>query len=390
MLFASAVDVCTLPSSCSFQCHKFHELEAFDVNRHSCRAKLQKRVAAQQAASAAGAASGAQGKAGSMDSPDTGSDEKRTVGRRRVGKGPKSGGPEGGMSVRMDGMPPEDSRDYSEYPGSAKPDGPRVNPSLFHEPPGPSGAFSAVSPASGSPHPSGGFPQLPMSSMAQPQQRFPNFPRVDLTQLRAMSGLGMDRVQAMQSLGGQRVELTKARHSWEDQQQLERPSGVAAPEMFNILSHEPQAQFESYEEQLQLFERGQALMMMEEAKKRLGARGMAARSLPEQMQLQQRTGLMLTSSGGFSRMAMWHDCPNDGIGCDQAVAQTDRPCPAPHAPPLQAAGASMPYHVQGQPRQQWPEPALGMPVRLRAGAPMAELFDNRPRRSSWLPDWIEV
>lgn len=38
---------------CAAQCHKFHEIDAFDFGKHSCRAKLQKRAGKGQRAAAA-------------------------------------------------------------------------------------------------------------------------------------------------------------------------------------------------------------------------------------------------------------------------------------------------------------------------------------------------
>lgn len=38
---------------CAEQCHKFHEIDAFDFGKHSCRAKLQKRAGKGQRAAAA-------------------------------------------------------------------------------------------------------------------------------------------------------------------------------------------------------------------------------------------------------------------------------------------------------------------------------------------------
>ena len=63
------------------------------MNRHSCRTKLKKRAAA--AAAAAASVVTAENIRIEESSPDATSG----FGRRRVGKGPMSGGPEGGLSA---------------------------------------------------------------------------------------------------------------------------------------------------------------------------------------------------------------------------------------------------------------------------------------------------
>ena len=224
--------------SSNSQCHKFHDLSAFDNVRHSCRVKLQKRVAMQAAATVA-ALTGCSGSPGAGATPDSGLDNlldpaSSRIGRRRVGKSPASGGPMGGNAS-------SGSRAVGPAWGEGQQDAHAQDlrgPHPFNEVEGALDHFQAGT-ASGAmwhqqfqhTHDAAAvhLPLLTSSggynvARAAPPQYFPGsapppclpgpallgsaaafrstaFPRVNAGQLRSMAGLGGNRLQDLQGYG---------------------------------------------------------------------------------------------------------------------------------------------------------------------------------------------
>jgi len=395
------------------QCHKFHEISEFDKNKRSCRVKLQKRVAAQAQKVSLKIEdednSGAEARSlGAVASPTS-----VRVGRRRVGKAPASGGPEGGISggsdypsvapltgngvpdMRLDGCFPSLPDNFQTdilanlREGFFPPMVPNTSGPRADEKPGqlPGLGFGVdmlqKEQCQGGPF-TGHAQQLRTSLL--------RFPKVDAGQLRSMSGFGNNRMSSPYLDPGGRSDSPVSM----------RPTGFltmhtplfTGEPMGHPMAAEMCESSQQDQDERDALEAEQLRQMMKVAQEKIrlrgagiGGRSSGSKELPEQLELLQRTGLQLKPSPLKPK--------EDAAGAASGVGHQ------PASLPVGGEGLNRPQSIGGQ-SMDWNAPgSLNDLIR--------EDLDFDPGPSSWArslatapeclpggqegnfpPDWVQV